>query len=492
MKLSITKKIIIMILTFAIVLISVSLVLYSSFFNRVNENNYTERATAVAESVAHAVDVNVFTRLRNRVDRIYKSVSNPPTSDEWGSDAWNAYTALFDEILRSDDYRLMLNWMRDLQDINKVDSLYLAYVNGNDKVCVYVLDAAYDDPCPPGCIDPLYTMNYGVISDPERGFPAYITDTDTYGKLLTVGSPIYNDTGAVIGYSMVDVSLNEAAREQRSNTWMLLGFLSLAMLVVCIISGIFVNLSLIRPIHRMTAAATEYVADKNSLGHRFAGLKVNTHDEIADLARAMQQLESEMNAKMSELSKMNAELTKSRTIADEMAELANKDSLTGVRNKTAYDHKIAKMEQMLANGYTDFGIVMIDLNFLKRTNDNYGHEAGDAAIIRLCNLICSVYSHSPVYRIGGDEFAVVLQNHDYEMAADLEVKFRDKINRVRNDMSLKPQERVSAAIGYSLFDRDTDTSVADVFKRADKLMYEHKRAMKNELIEDRDPDERTE
>jgi diguanylate cyclase (GGDEF)-like protein len=54
------------------------------------------------------------------------------------------------------------------------------------------------------------------------------------------------------------------------------------------------------------------------------------------------------------------------------------------------------------------------LNNLKTLNETYGHDKGDLAIKKLSNLICRVFSHSPVFRIGGDEFAVILRGWDYE------------------------------------------------------------------------------
>ena len=57
----------------------------------------------------------------------------------------------------------------------------------------------------------------------------------------------------------------------------------------------------------------------------------------------------------------------------------------------------------------------IDLNNLKTINDTYGHDKGNIAIMKLANMICEVFSKSPVFRIGGDEFAVILFKKDYRI-----------------------------------------------------------------------------
>ena len=63
----------------------------------------------------------------------------------------------------------------------------------------------------------------------------------------------------------------------------------------------------------------------------------------------------------------------------------------------------------------NFGIAMIDLNNLKVINDTYGYEEGNYAIKKLCEIVCSVFSHSLVFRIGGDEFVVILKGADQKM-----------------------------------------------------------------------------
>ncbi|MBQ9452940.1 MAG: GGDEF domain-containing protein, partial [Desulfovibrio sp.] len=125
-----------------------------------------------------------------------------------------------------------------------------------------------------------------------------------------------------------------------------------------------------------------------------------------------------------------------------------------------------------------FGIAVIDLNFLKRINDTYGHEQGNITIRKLCHIVCTVFKHSPVFRIGGDEFAVILENDDYANAHDLEKQFNAVLEELAGDASLEQWERVSAAIGMAFFDAIKDDSVDNVFKRADKAMYARKKAMK--------------
>ena len=162
-----------------------------------------------------------------------------------------------------------------------------------------------------------------------------------------------------------------------------------------------------------------------------------------------------------------------------MRELANKDALTGVKNKLAYDRETRRVEaEMEADKGKRFGLVMIDLNFLKRINDTFGHEQGNIAIKKLCHIVCTIFAHSPVFRVGGDEFAVMLENDDYENADALVAELNATLENMAKDDTLEPWERVSAAIGFARYDAAADSSVANVFKRADREMYNRKKAMK--------------
>lgn len=181
-----------------------------------------------------------------------------------------------------------------------------------------------------------------------------------------------------------------------------------------------------------------------------------------------------------ELDSLQHDLGETQLKAQHLEELAIKDALTGIRNKTAYDGEVKKIAGDLEHGKRQFGVVMIDLNYLKRINDTFGHEKGNLAIIKLCGLVCEIFAHSPVFRIGGDEFVVILRNSDYERREALVQKINDELDRIQNTEGLPDWEKTSAAIGYAIFDESTDDGYDSVFHRADQAMYERKKAMRAE------------
>ena len=150
---------------------------------------------------------------------------------------------------------------------------------------------------------------------------------------------------------------------------------------------------------------------------------------------------------------------------------ANLDALTGVRNKHAYQEEEEKLNrQIRAHEVSGFAVTVLDVNDLKKVNDTQGHQAGDQYLRDACRLICDIFKHSPVFRIGGDEFAVISQGTDLTAIRELIGQVRDHNEKARCSGG------IVIACGTSGFEEDA--CVADVFMRADQQMYENKKALK--------------
>ncbi|MBE6606832.1 MAG: diguanylate cyclase [Ruminococcaceae bacterium] len=159
---------------------------------------------------------------------------------------------------------------------------------------------------------------------------------------------------------------------------------------------------------------------------------------------------------------------------------ANRDSLTGLRNTTSYKRWVEEFDKEIANKTANFGVVVFDLNQLKETNDVYGHDVGNKLIVSAARVISEIFKRSPVFRIGGDEFLAVLRHSDLEdcekLFARLDLKCANTYIEEKGEIS------ISIARGFARFDSDTDLSFNDVFKRADKAMYENKRKNKKVTV----------
>ena len=158
-----------------------------------------------------------------------------------------------------------------------------------------------------------------------------------------------------------------------------------------------------------------------------------------------------------------------------ISDKAYRDALTMVKNAAAYAEATERLQSQIDDGTARFALVMADVNNLKLINDRYGHGRGDEYLCACCQLVCRVFDHSPVYRIGGDEFVVVLEREDYEARDELMVQLEERMAASQGNENL--WERVSIACGMAVREPD-DLSVETVFRRADQAMYERKREMK--------------
>ena len=154
--------------------------------------------------------------------------------------------------------------------------------------------------------------------------------------------------------------------------------------------------------------------------------------------------------------------------------MANTDPLTGVKSKRAFVDMEKKINERLGKDEDfRFAVAACDVNGLKKVNDTLGHKAGDEYICAAARMICELFQHSPVFRTGGDEFVVILTGRDYE---DRNYIMRRLHEKSTENIGLG---QVVVAGGLSEFVPREDSSLAQVFSRADELMYQEKAALKS-------------
>lgn len=150
------------------------------------------------------------------------------------------------------------------------------------------------------------------------------------------------------------------------------------------------------------------------------------------------------------------------------------DPLTGAGSKQAYMDDAQRINDQIQSGdINEFAVAVFDLNDLKIINDTKGHDIGDIYIYNAGMLIGEFFSHSPVYRIGGDEFAAIIQGEDYENRETLIEQFYNRA------LENKKTGKVVVSSGIASYNPDTDENFVSVFERADKIMYECKKQLKN-------------
>ncbi len=209
-----------------------------------------------------------------------------------------------------------------------------------------------------------------------------------------------------------------------------------------------------KPLKKLTLVAQQY-----ALGNWNESYSCHSADEIQDLSEAI--------SLMAQTTRKSFEI---------ISRQAYKDALTGLKNKASFDEYVQKVIRNDSGAYNTYALILFDVNFLKKANDEYGHEIGDQLLINAGRFICDTFRHSPVFRIGGDEFVSILYTSDFEIRDKLLESFRNEQDTIPSGV---PGMKLSVASGMAVFPDDAaDYNV--LFEIADARMYENKKLMKGE------------
>ena len=229
---------------------------------------------------------------------------------------------------------------------------------------------------------------------------------------------------------------------------------------VLVVASLFIMLysnRITKPLVQLTEAA-----DKVAKGSYEFDLVYDKDDEMGRLTSTFKRLTGYMREHLTDLNKR-----------------VYVDALTSVRNKGAYSDYLDDLQTHLEADMAmmSFAVGVFDCDDLKLVNDKYGHEKGDVYLQTASRLICRVFQHSPVFRIGGDEFSVILQNDDYRNRDELVRQFNEGMEQSVSSTENR-WEQVHISMGIAVYDPRNDHNVNDVVRRADKIMYENKRQRK--------------
>lgn len=154
------------------------------------------------------------------------------------------------------------------------------------------------------------------------------------------------------------------------------------------------------------------------------------------------------------------------------------DSLTGAYNRTFFDQEMKRLEKM----DDSVGIIICDMDCLKIVNDTLGHEAGDRMIRLIAKIMMeSCRKEDFVARIGGDEFAVLVQRATQTDLASISATIKAGVQKTR---ALLTDNLLYLSVGFAQREKDSGRSLREVFTAADKAMYKHKLKNKKQVRTD--------
>ena len=387
---------------------------------------------------------------------------------------------------RVDEY---IKFGRALRDYRNIEEKFYAIKNSNSNIkylyvyrfreegceVVFDLNTSFVIGDPPGTIVPFDKNLLPYIDDFLHGRPVPpIISDDEDGYLLTLYKPVYDSTGKCQCYAAVDFSMEILNEYTRTFVIKLIALFVGCFVFIFAIGLGFIENNVILPVNTMAYCAKNFSYESNlrrEYMQQLLDLKIKTGDEIENLYVAFLRTTENILQYLERLKHARVKFA-------EMDELAHTDSLTGIQNKAAYDERIAELDEKILSLRAKFCMVMVDVNYLKRINDTYGHECGNKYLINACRLVCAVFGKENVYRIGGDEFVVILEGDKVSLIKYFIAQFNLEMARKFANDSLQPWEKVSAAVGVATYSAVHDKTAEEVFKRADSEMYSNKLAMK--------------
>ncbi|MBO4905390.1 MAG: GGDEF domain-containing protein [Lachnospiraceae bacterium] len=375
----------------------------------------------------------------------------------------------------------LIQYLRNMKDIKYLYIMRLGESISDEDI--YLID---DDDNPLYITGTKEADNLG-LDGPTGIVPPSISNTD-WGWLCSAYAPVYDSKGSLVCHVGCDISMDEVMASRTKA--LLLDVLGSAVftLLVTLIAIHYTKHTVIKPLNKITAGLGHF-SPSPDVDYEKAGvidINLRNNDEISDIYHAIQSNQKRIVDYIKDI----VVIQKEKEIAENETKLKEKeigeiskdaylDALTHVGSKIAYSKKIAEMNENINPGAA-FAVIMVDVNFLKTINDNHGHAAGDTYLSGCCNIVCDIFKHSPVYRVGGDEFLVILTGSDYRNRHERIRQLQDAFDKSYNQTDVDPWLRYSAAFGMAEFSSDDD-NVESVCDRADKEMYREKARFKQSL-----------
>lgn len=261
-----------------------------------------------------------------------------------------------------------------------------------------------------------------------------------------------------VAYIIVGISTENVRREQLTY----LGYITIIVTSIMVLFGVFIiwfmHNNVLGPLNAMSKAASSYSIDilRDGKESPISRMNIRTGDELERLCESMKKMEHDIIASSSQLA-----------IADWNS---NHDSMTQLYNKRHYKEQLKELQ----NDST-IGVIYFDIDNLKRMNDTFGHEKGDAVILKAAEFIRRYLTEQARgFRIGGDEFVMLIRDCTEEKVQELVSTMRGDEKGNLSDVTAEFYCRL--AIGGAF--RKTAETLEETIKRADDEMYKNKHSVR--------------
>ena len=455
------------------------------------DSYFIRLVTSCSSNYATFVDVDFLKELRTVVESDeFQEVRDlaEKTDDDQLIQDYLKEQGLWDRYV--EEREEMRHYVRNMQDIKYLYIVVWGPEEGPDK---YLLDSDDVPLYETGMLEEREPEFMGV--DPTVPIEPTFTNGD-WGYLCSGYMPIYDSEGNVVCHIGCDVDMQDIQDERAANLTFTIFCTLICVALAQLGAMIFVRKVVVNPLNTITREIQKFdpEAGKDYKESGVMDLDINNRDEIGTIYNEIRTMQIRIVDYVRSVTDIRrdkemteADLRKKKVEVGRISEEAYKDSLTGVGSKTAYNKKINELKAMMEQGFKDFAVVVMDVNRLKMINDNYGHTIGDEYIRGCVHMICEILKHSPVFRIGGDEFVAVLTGEDYNNRDERFLELAKAFAETYKNEDAEPPKRYSASVGMAECTIEHE-AFEEVFKLADKNMYDAKMQFKKD--NGIDPDQR--
>ncbi len=165
---------------------------------------------------------------------------------------------------------------------------------------------------------------------------------------------------------------------------------------------------------------------------------------------------------------------------EDLERAAGHDALTGLPNRRTFDLELRRRVGLWKRRALGFTLAMIDLDHFKAVNDSFGHPEGDAVLRRAGQAIRdSLRGSDRLFRLGGEEFAVLLETTDERGVEELLERARESVRAL--DVQPRPGLYLSASVGWAIYPDDADEK-GSLVERADEALYQAKNGGRDRVV----------
>jgi len=385
----------------------------------------------------------------------------------------NDLGALTEEDIGSPSYNEIYDQLSAFQKNVNIEFIYAVRQAGDDEF-IFTVDPDPEEPADFGdsvvVTDALRNASKGIASVDDAAAE------DEWGNFYSAYSPVFDSEGNVAGIIGVDFDAEWFKDQMMENSWSIVVISVISVGVACLLVVLFTT-RLRKQYRQLNKALTVFSSDIDELKNEISSDFIipgeqPVPDEAAEAPLPLKGADAEIEEMRLKMNSLHNEIRQYLTYIQKKA---TTDAMTHVGNNSAFEEAFRSMDQKISEGTADFYVGVFDINYLKPVNDEYGHTYGNTIIQAAAAVIAEVFGYDNTYRIGGDEFLVIVEHIS---ADEMAAQFTQLDNAISLYNKTNPDSKVTLSIakGYAGFRRGEDESFKQVFQRADNEMYANKEA----------------